>query len=186
MTESLPGDPGAVDMLYLLERLEEVLGSGQGLPFTSRTLVDDEECLAIIDQIRLSLPNEIRKARMLNAEREALLDQARAQAEQILASANAQSRELVGEHYVTQQAEAHAAGVVEQAERQANQIRREADDYSYRVLYDLDQRLESLRAQVENGLNLLRRAAEENHLPESAAGEGDLARERTSRGWDVP
>lgn len=186
MTESMPGDPGAVDILYLLERLEEVLGAGQGLPFTSRTLVDDEECLAIVDQIRLSLPNEIRKARMLNSEREALLDQARAQADQILAAANAESREIVGEHYVTQQAEAHAAGVVEQAERQARQIRREADGYSYRVLYDLDQRLDSLRAQVQNGLDLLRRSAEEDRPPEPPIGDEDSGHERTSRGWNVP
>jgi len=185
MAESLPGDPGAVDILYLLERLEEVLGAGQRLPFTSRTLVDDEECLAIIDQIRLSLPNEIRKARMLNSEREALMDQARAQAEQILANASSESRDLVGEHYVSQQAEAHAAGVVDQAERQATQVRREADEYSYRVLYDLDQRLESLRGQVQNGLDMLRQEVEEDPI-EPYRGEPDSPHERTSRGWDVP
>lgn len=182
----MSGDPGAVDILYLLERLEEVLGSGQGLPFTSRTLVDDEECLAIIDQIRLSLPNEIRKARMLNSEREALLDQARAQAEQILGGANAESRELIGEHYITQQAEAHALGLVEQAERQAAQIRRDADEYSYRVLYDMDQRLGSLRAQIQNGLDQLREASEGKRLQEPTREDENPNHDRTTRGWDTP
>lgn len=186
MNDPVPGDPGAVDILYLLERLEEVLGAGQRLPFTSRTLIDDEECLGIIDQIRLSLPNEIRKARTLNSERDSLMDQARAQAEQILATANKEARDLVGEHFVTQQAEAHAEGVIAQAERQATQIRRDADDYSYRVLYDLDQRLEHLRSQVLNGLDLLRHDGDDIVASEPVSSPDDGPRERTSRGWEVP
>ena len=104
MMDASTNEPGSMDILYLLERLEEVLGSGFRPPFTTRTLIDDEECFAIIDQIRLSLPNEIRQARMVNSERDSLLDEARARADQIMKMAETEAQERVRDHYVTQQA----------------------------------------------------------------------------------
>ena len=59
MVEPSARESESMDIMYLLERLEEVLGGGTRLPFTNRALVDDEDCFQIIDQIRLSLPNEI-------------------------------------------------------------------------------------------------------------------------------
>jgi vacuolar-type H+-ATPase subunit H len=146
-----------MDVLYLLERLEEVLSSGSRLPFTNRTLVDDEECFAVIDQIRLSLPNEIREARKVSTDRAALLDEAQARAQQILRSADMEAIELAKEHTVSQIAEARAQEILARAEEEAQQIRRDADDYAYRVLQGLDQQLDALLTTVRNGLRSLRR-----------------------------
>jgi hypothetical protein len=155
MTERANQEPGSMDILYLLERLEEVLSAGSRLPFTNRTLVDDEECFAVIDQIRLSLPNEIRQARKLNADRAALLDEAEAQAEQMLRNAEAEARERSKEHHVALMAEARAQDLVARAQDEAVQIRREADDYAFRVLQGLDRQLENLLITVRNGLHSL-------------------------------
>ena len=149
-----------MDILYLLERLEEVLSGGSRLPFTNRTLVDDEECFAVIDQIRLSLPNEIRQARKVNADRDALLDEAEAQAEQMLRAAEVEARERAKEHHVASLAEARAQELMTRAQDEAVQIRQEADDYAYRVLRGLDQQLENLLTTVRNGLRSLHGQAE--------------------------
>ncbi len=155
MTERSNQEPGTMDILYLLERLEEVLSSGSRLPFTNRTLVDDEECFAVIDQIRLSLPNEIRQARKVNADRAALLDEAEAQAEQMLRTADAEARERGKEHNVAMLAEARAQELLVRAQDEATQVRSEADDYAFRVLQGLDQQLENLLTTVRNGLRSL-------------------------------
>ncbi len=155
MTERPNQEPGTMDILYLLERLEEVLSSGSRLPFTNRTLVDDEECFAVIDQIRLSLPIEIRQARKVNADRAALLDEAQAQAEQMLRNAELEARERAKEHYVVQLAEARAQEMLNRAQDEAMQIRRDADDYAYQVLQGLDQQLDTLLTTVRNGLRSL-------------------------------
>src|SRR5689334_3791289 len=105
MIEGNNAEPGSMDILYLLERLEEILNAGSRLPFTSRALIDDEECFAIIDQIRLSLPNEIRQARKVNADREALLAETQGRAEQMLRAADAEANERAGDHQITIQAE---------------------------------------------------------------------------------
>jgi hypothetical protein len=156
MTDRPAHEPGTMDILYLLERLEEVLSSGSRLPFTNRTLVDDEECFAVIDQIRLSLPTEIRQARKLNSDRAALLDEAQSRAEQILKSADVEAVERAKEHHIARIAEARAQELVARAEDEAQQIRHDADDYAYRVLQGLDQQLEALLTTVRNGLRSLR------------------------------
>jgi vacuolar-type H+-ATPase subunit H len=173
-------EPGSMDILYLLERLEEVLGAGFRPPFTTRTLIDDEECFAIIDQIRLSIPNEIRQARMVNSERDALLDEARARAEQILKMAETEAQERVRDHYVTQQAQGHANEIHAQAERDAERTRQEADDYVYRALTELDQQLEGLSTTVRNGLQALRGSRETMDYP---SGLNDDPYSRSNRSW---
>jgi vacuolar-type H+-ATPase subunit H len=155
MVEPTPREPESMDIMYLLERLEEVLGGGTRLPFTSRALIDDEECFEIIDQIRLSLPNEIRQARKVNADRDAVIDEAQARAEQILESAENEARERVREHHIAREAETEADEIIAQAERRADQVKREVDEYAYRVLLDLDKRLEGLVGTVRSGLRAL-------------------------------
>lgn len=171
MSEQASREPDSMDILYLLERLEEVLGSGRRLPFfANRTLVDDEECFTIIDQIRLSLPNEIRQARRLNADREELLVDAQARADEIIRTAEANAKERLRDHRITQEAEARGEQIVAQGERHAAQLKREADDYAYRVLEDLDERLDGLAATVRNGLHSLRVSKEAASAREPAEG----------------
>jgi vacuolar-type H+-ATPase subunit H len=148
-------EPGSMDILYLLERLEEAL-AGPRIPLTNKTMIDDEECLAIIDQIRLSLPNEIRQARKVNSEREAMLGEAQARADQIIAAADNDARERARDHNIARQAQAQADELLDQAQRQAAQIKQEADDYAYRVLMDLDRRLDGLVTTIRHGLQALR------------------------------
>src|SRR5205814_8364858 len=74
---------GGMDILYLLDQLEEVLGAGSRLPLTSRTLVDEPEILDILDQIRVSIPEEVKAGRRLTQERDQVISDARAEAERI-------------------------------------------------------------------------------------------------------
>lgn len=162
-------ESGSMDILYLLERLEEILSAGSRLPFTRRVLVDDDECFAIVDQIRLSLPAEIRQARKLTADRDTLLAETQGRAQQMLQAAELEARELARDHQITMQAEAQARDVLAQAQHQADQIRRDADDYAYRVLLDLDRRLDNLAAVVRNGLQSLHSSTDAAPSPNDAA-----------------
>ena len=159
-------DTGPMDIMYLLDRLEEVLGSGRRMPFTSRTLIDDEECLHVLDQIRLSLPQEIRQARAVYADRDALVAEAHEQAALILQDAEAEARDRVHDHRIVRDAEARAAEVNAQAENRAGQMRREADSYVYQVLLDLEQRLESLSGTVRGGLRAVQPSREPASNPD--------------------
>src|SRR5436853_1800286 len=111
-----------MDILYLLDQLEEVLGAGSRLPLTSRTLVDEQEILDILDQIRVSIPDELKAARRLTQDREQVLADARAEADRILRDAEVMAAERVAEHSVARVAEQHAADIHDRALQQAEDI----------------------------------------------------------------
>src|SRR5262245_31342334 len=153
----------AVDILYLLDQLEEVLGGGSRLPLTSRTLVDEQEILDILDQIRVSIPDELKAARRLTQERDQILADARTEADRIVRDAQADAAERVAEHYLVRTAEGRDADIEERALRQADDVRRQADAYAYRVLQKLREQIGQVAQTVERGLVELegRRAPEE-------------------------
>jgi cell division septum initiation protein DivIVA len=145
----------SVDILYLLDQLEEVLGAGSRVPLTSRTLIDEPEVLDILDQIRLSMPDELKAARRLTDERDQVLADARAEADSVLRDADAQVAERLAEHHLVRAAESRAADIEDRALQQAANIRREADAYAYRVLQKLREQIAQVGGTVDRGISEL-------------------------------
>ncbi len=141
-----------MDILYLLDQLEEVLGAGSRVPLTSRTLVDEQEILDIVDQIRVSIPEELKAARRLTEERDQVLADARAEGDRIVRDADAAAAERVGEHQLVRSAEMRAADIEDRALQQAADIRREADAYARRVLQKLREQIATLSGTVDRGI----------------------------------
>ncbi len=144
-----------MDILYLLDQLEEVLGGGTRLPFTSRKLVDEQECLDILDQIRVAIPEEIKAARRVAQERERLVAEARTEAEHLLSSAERQLEGRVAEHALVRAAQERAAEIQEDAMQEADRTRRDADTYAYRVLQRLREQVGQIDEVVARGLDQL-------------------------------
>jgi cell division septum initiation protein DivIVA len=141
-----------MDILYLLDQLEEVLGEGSRLPLTSRTLVDEQEVLDILDQIRVSIPDELKEARKLTQERDQVIADAQAEADRISRDAEAAAAERIGEHHLVRAAEKRAADIEDRALRQAAEIRREADAYASRVLQKLREQIAQVAQTVDRGI----------------------------------
>ena len=156
-----------MDILYLLDQLEEVLGAGSRLPLTSRTLVDEQEILDILDQIRVSIPDELKAARRLTQDRDQVIADAHAEAERTLRQADAQAAERVAEHNLVRLAEQRAADIEDRALRQAADVRREADAYAYRVLQKLREQVAQVAQTVDRGLSELEARNVQPEVPDS-------------------
>ena len=144
-----------MDILDLLDQLEEVLGAGSHLPLTSRTLVDEQEILDILDQIRVSIPDEIKAARRVTQEREQVLADARAEADRLLRAADARVADRLADHHLVRAAESRAADIEERAHEEAERMRRETDAYAQRVLEKLREQISQVASSVERGLQEL-------------------------------
>ena len=59
-----------MDILHLVDRLETLVTEGFHIPFTSNVIVHEDEILDIIDQMRVSVPEEVKLAKRTEAERE--------------------------------------------------------------------------------------------------------------------
>lgn len=157
----ISGEVIAIEILQLVDQLEAVLNRGWRVPFTSSLLVDEEECLRLIDQMRMSVPDEIRQAQRIIQQRDYILVQAEEQARQIISEAQAKSasssslQSVLAEHEVVKAAQQRAASILAEARRRQEEMRKEADDYALNVLRELSRHLELILTQVNNGIKAL-------------------------------
>ncbi|HOG48723.1 MAG TPA: ATPase, partial [Anaerolineae bacterium] len=144
---------------------------GRRLPFTSAVLVDEGACLDIIDQMRISIPEEIKQARRVYQDRDEIVAQAHAESARIISEGREDAARLVAEHELRRQAQEQAERTLEEARRQAQAIRQGADDYAAEVLAKLSEQVATLQRQITNGLVALgqrRGASTEPESPEAA------------------
>jgi hypothetical protein len=148
----------AMDLDYLIDRLEELLDRSTRIPATSRVIINEDEYLRLIDQMRISVPQEIKNARQVEVERDALLAQAQAQAEAMIAAAREKAAGLVADHAVLRQAQERAEEALKDAYDEAGSIRADADAYALDVLERISAQLAGFSRTIDNGMQLLRGA----------------------------
>jgi F0F1-type ATP synthase membrane subunit b/b' len=144
-----------MDILHLVDRLEEILNQSRPLPFTHSVIVDEERILDIIDQMRVAIPEEVKKAQQLIAQRDRVLAQAQEEANRTVAIAREKSDQLVERDAIVQAAQARADQMIAMAHDDANGTRHEADDYVVDTLMKLEMELDRYLTQVRNGIRSL-------------------------------
>ncbi|MGF1506141.1 MAG: hypothetical protein GYB64_13395 [Chloroflexi bacterium] len=161
-----------MDIQHLLDRLEEVVNSGRHFPMTTMTLVDEQRILEIIDQMRISIPEEIEKARRILRDRDRIIAQANEEAARIRELAREKSETLVQRDAITQAAQARASSIIDQSRRESEQIRTEADEYVMDVLSDLEDALVRTLGVVRNGISHVQTEVSNRPAPQHAARAG--------------
>jgi DNA repair exonuclease SbcCD ATPase subunit len=141
-----------MDIQHLVDRLEDLIDEGRHVWFSKFTLIDEERALEIIDQMRISVPEQIEKASRLINQRDRLIAQANEEAARIVELARQNRDELVQRDAIVQTAQNRAANIIEQARREAETIRVEADSYVMEVLKELEGQLLRNLTVVRNGI----------------------------------
>lgn len=144
-----------MDILHLVDRLEEIVKGSTQLPFSGVRLVDERHIWPLLDQMRISIPEEVRRAERTIREKDRMMAQVQEETERILALARSEAVQLTAEHTVVQIAEEQAAAVRAEAEQEAESIRTGADDYAFEVLCNLEQELKRSLTVIENGLQTI-------------------------------
>jgi hypothetical protein len=157
-----------IDILHLVDRLEElVVTESRQIPLTDRVAVDEERFLDIVDQMRVSIPEEIKKAKRIQQERERIIAQANEEAGRIVSLAKEEADNLVLNDEVAKAAEARAAVIVDRAQNEARQIRKDADEYVLEVLTQLEYQLDGLLTTVRNGLRQVQHSRQRGSAQEA-------------------
>lgn len=144
-----------MDILHLVDRLEELFNESRPFPFTHSVMVNEDRMLDLIDQMRVSIPEEIKKAQQLMAQRDRLLAQAQEEANRTLALAREKSEQMLERDAIVADAKVRAEQIVQQAFVDISATRREADDYVLDTLTRLEQEMERSLGQVRNGIRTL-------------------------------
>ena len=154
-----------MDVLVLIDKLDDLVHNAKPVPLTDQVRVDKEEIYDILDQMRATIPEEIKQARWIVKERQEMLAEAKREAERIVKEARERQAQLVSEQEVTKQAERAAEDIIEDARAREREIRLGAEDYADEILNTLEVNLSKFIAAVQRG-------------PRAPAGQGRAGRSR--------
>lgn len=188
-----------MDLLHLVDRLEELVATAQKMPIGARAIVDRRRLLDIVDQMRVTIPGEVREAQEMVARRDAIRREAEEEARLIVARAEERAATLVEEHEIAAAARQRAAEIASDAEaRLVEQVRaanadieariaesrglaeqqmEAADEYARELLRRLERQLEAFARSIHSGIEQL--AGPEHRAPSDAAWDAGSTPERS-------
>lgn len=129
-------------VLQLLDELEEIAESSTTFPLTGKILVDAEDVLEIIKEIRIELPEELQRAQWINEERQRLLSEAENERDVMLADARAQADAMIDRDDITNRARAKAEEIISNAELQSKTLKMHTFEYLDNVMTNLQERID--------------------------------------------
>jgi len=141
-----------MDILHLVDRLEELFNESRPIPLTHSVILDEDRILEIIDQMRISIPEEVKKAQQVLAQRDRVMAQAQEEATRTLSLAKRQTEETISKDSMVQAAQTRAEQILEQARAEVEVMRRDADEYVIESLTALEEELTRLLGQARNGI----------------------------------
>jgi cell division septum initiation protein DivIVA len=149
-----------MDDLELTDRLHDLVHSAKKLPLIDQVLVNRQAIRDILDQMRATIPDEIKEAHWIAQERQDILAQAKREAEQIAAETRERQTQLASHHELIHQAEHAADEIIEDARAHEHELRQGAQDYADEILNTFELNLAKFIAAIQLGRDRLRRTNE--------------------------
>ncbi len=138
-----------MEILSVLETLEDLVEKSMSIPFSGKCLIDKEEILEIVKEVRLKLPDDIKQAKWVKEERQRILMEAQKEANNMLKDAESRIASLVNEHEITKKAYEQANEIVSAAQKNAREIRLGTKDYADSVLDKVEEILNDTIAVIK-------------------------------------
>lgn len=142
-----------MDIQNLVDQLEKALDEGTHIPMSAYMMVNEERLYELLDQLRVAVPEELKRAGRIEAERDRILAQAKEEADRVRDLARHEANELVKRDTIVNAAQVRAENIVERARRDTDLLRQDADLYILDVLKRLEEDLSRTLTVVQNGLH---------------------------------
>src|SRR5512137_2818106 len=97
-----------MDILHLVDRLEELFNDSRAIPLTHNVIVDEDQMLALIDQMRVAIPDEVKKAQQLLVQRDRIVAQAQEESGRIIKIAQDKAAEMADQDNIAVMAQHRA------------------------------------------------------------------------------
>ena len=162
-----------MDVLELIDKLDDLIHNARAVPLTDQVRIDREAIYDLLDQMRSTIPEEVKQARWIVKERQEMLAEAKREAERLVADARDKAAQEASQQEVVKRAEREAADILEEARQREREVRLGAEDYADDILNTLEVNLTKFIAAVQRGRDRLQGRADDvlgdESLPEPPA-----------------
>ena len=139
-----------MEIFTLLETIEELLENSKTVPFTNKGIINKEEILDIIKEIRIKLPEELKQAKWVKEERTRILIEAQKEADDIVKEAENRIISMIDEHEITRKAYAQKAEIIETANEMAREISNGTKEHADALLEKIENVLGETLKTIQN------------------------------------
>jgi regulator of protease activity HflC (stomatin/prohibitin superfamily) len=150
-----------MDVLVLIDKLDDLVHNAKAVPLTDQVRIDREEIYDILDQMRATIPEEIKQARWIVKERQEMLAEAKREVDRLLAEAREQAVREASQTEIVKIAERQAQDIVDEARREAREARLEMEDWADSMLASLEVNLDRFLTAVRRGRERLHERSQE-------------------------
>ena len=140
-----------MDVLALIDKLDDLVHNARAVPLTDQVRIDREAVYELLDQMRSTIPEEIKQARWIVKERQEMLAEAKREADRIVSEAKDKAERQASQQEVVKLAEKQASDLLDDARMREREVRLGAEDYADEVLGTLEVNLEKFTAAVRRG-----------------------------------
>lgn len=130
-----------MEILQIIDILEDKIEQAKTIPLLNRALIDREDILANIEELRINLPDDMKQARLIKDERKRIIAEAQAEADEIIKNAKIKTEEMVNEHEITKKAYEQANQIIAAAQKNSRELRMGARQYVDSLFADTDSKL---------------------------------------------
>ena len=139
-----------MEIFTLLETVEDIMEKSRNVPFSTKCVVDRDEILEIVKEIRLKLPDEIKQAKWIKEERQRILVEAQNEANDIIKEAENRIISMIDEHEITRKAYEKKVEIIETANEMSREIKSGTEEYADGVLAGIEVALEDALKIIQN------------------------------------
>lgn len=160
-----------MEIMNLIDKLETLAGGSRKVPITGKAMIDGERLMELIDQMRLTVPQDVREASEVLERREQIITQTASDARRLKVTAERDARQLVDDSEMVASAKRRAEEIIHEAEDRSRQIvaaieadslgrRRGADEYVRDTLAKLEREVSTVLDTVRHGITAVTPAEE--------------------------
>lgn len=135
-----------MEILAALDKMEDLLEKSWSI--FGATMVNKEEILEIMKDIRVSLPDEVKQAKWVKEERQRILLEAQKEASEIIKEAETKIVSMIDENEITRQAYNQANETIINAQKTAREIKMGSLDYADDLLAKIEEKLKNTYLEV--------------------------------------
>lgn len=145
-----------MDLIERIDELQVVIEEAKAVPLSSSAVVNREELLELLAQLKEEVPDEVRQARWMSKDRDELIERARKEGERIIAEAQESRDRLLSRTEIVHAAQREGERIIDEAKERAAKIRVEAEDYVDQKLAAFEILLNKTLLTVSRGREQLR------------------------------
>ena len=146
-----------MEVLEIIDMIQDVVDKSMAIPFFGTAIVDKEELLDLIQEIRLNLPDDLKQAKWVKEERQHILTEAQKEADAMIKNAEEKIVAMIDEHEITQKAYEQANEILAAAQNNARELRLGTKQYVDDVLGNLEEQVSKTLATIKNNRNEFRK-----------------------------